>query len=261
MYVARKIIADSGNVSLPPAVREAAGRREIPMSWRSLVVPAALMLFAAAAFGGVAVFPMRVNGLYAHCFLDRLDLKLEPSDKSYASAGKSLDEIAAPRRPGWNKIVIELAAALATGIVIGGTAGLLAGNGLLGSAAIGLWLAGIVLTIGSSCWLLLEAWEGSDLSHAVRYAVLLVPVLVVGGAFLFYGQMTSGFWIGRHGHVLGNWLLFVLSSWLAATLGLLAGLVYGFMNWGRLKYLTVLMLGGYVGALVGAALYAAIASS
>jgi hypothetical protein len=73
--------------------------------------------------------------------------------------------------------------------------------------------------------------------------------------------MTSGFWVGRHGHVLGNWLLFVLSSWLAATLGLLAGLVYGFMNWGRLKYLTVLMLGGYVGALVGAALYAAIAGS
>jgi hypothetical protein len=261
IYVAQKVAADAGELSLPAAMQLAAGGREIAMPWRSLVLPAALILVAAVAFGGVAVFPMRVNGLYAHCFLDRLDLKLEPSDKSYASARKSLDEIVAPRRPGWNKVVIGLAAALATGTVIGGTSGLLAGNGLLGSAAIGLWLAGIVLSIGSSCWLLLEAWEGSDLWHAFRYAVLLVPILVVGGAFLFYGQMTSGFWVGRHGHVLGNRLLFVFSSWLAATLGLLAGLVYGFMNWERLKYLTVLMLGGYVGALVGAALYAAIASS
>jgi hypothetical protein len=261
IYVAQKIAADSGDVSLPPVVQEAASGREIPMPWRSFVLPAALMLLAAAAFGGVAVVPMRVNGLYAHSFTDRLDLKLEPSDKSDAKAGRRHDEIVPARPLAWKKMMIGLAAALATGIVIGGTAGLLAGTGALGSAAIGLWLAGIVLTIGSSCWLLLESWDGTDLWHAFRFAVLLVPLLVIGGVFLFYGQMTSGFWTGRHGHILGTWLMFVLASWLVATLSLLAGLVYGFINWGRLKYLTVLMLGGYLGALVGAALYAAVAGS
>jgi hypothetical protein len=260
IYVAKKAAADSpGNPSLPSDVREFAGKRPIEIPWRVLIVPAGLLLLATTAFGGFAVFPMRINGLYAHCFVDWLDLEMKSSETSYVALAKTLDQIVVPGRLNWNRILIGLGTALGTGILIGGTATAIAGENFLTGAAVGLWLAGIVLAIGGSCWLLFEAAEGSDFSHAMRYAVLLVPVLAVGGGFLFYGQMTSGFWIGRHVHVLGSWLLFVLSTWLAATVGLFAALVCGLANWARLKYLTALVVGGYLGALVGAAFYAATA--
>jgi len=256
---------------LPAEVREVAGKPEIEMPWRVLIVPAGLMLLAATVFGGSAVFPMRVNGLYAHCFLDRLDLEMTSSETSDVVQAKRLDQIAVGGRLNWNKILIGLGTALGTGILIGGTsaaiagqdffAGAIAGQRFFAGAALGLWLAGIVLAIGSSCWLLFEAAEGIDFSHAIRYAVLLVPLVVLGGAFIVIGQLTNATWIGRHGHGTGSWLLFVLATWLAATLGLVAGLVAGLANWAKLKYLTALLVGGYLGALVGAAVYAALPAS
>jgi hypothetical protein len=262
IYVAKKAIADSpGNLTLPSEAREVAGRQEIEMPWHVLIVPAGLMLLAATAFGGSAVFPMRINGLYAHCFLDRLDLEMTSSETGYVARAKSLDQIVVPGRLNWNRILIGLGAELGTGILIGGTAAAIAGQSFFAGAAVGLWLAGIVLAIGSSCWLLFEASEGIDFSHAMRYAVLLVPLVVLGGAFIVMGQLTSPTWIGRHGHGTGSWLLFVLATWLAATVGLVAGLLAGLANWAKLKYLTALLVGGYLGALVGAAVYAALAAS
>jgi hypothetical protein len=262
IYVAKNAAADSpGDRSLPSEVREVAGKSEIDMPWRVLIVPAGLMLLAATAFGGSALFPMRINGLYAHCFLDRLDLETRPSKTSYVARAQRLDQIVVLGWLNWNKILIGLGTALGTGILIGGTTAAIAGQDFFAGAAVGLWLAGIVLAIGTSCWLLFEAAEGIDFSHAIRYAVLLVPLVVLGGAFIVMGQLTNATWIGRHGHGTGSWLWFVLATWLAATLGLFAGLVAGLANWAKLKYLTALLVGGYLGALVGAAVYAALPAS
>jgi hypothetical protein len=260
IYVAKKAAEDSpGDRSLPSEVRDVAAQPESEMPWRVLIVPAGLILLAATVFGGSAVLPMRVNGLYAHCFLDRLDLEMTSSETSYVAPAKGLDQIAVGGRLNWNRILIGLGTALGTGLLIGGTAAAIAGQDFFAGAAIGLWLAGIVLAIGSACWLLFEALEGSDFSHAMRYAVLAVPLVVLGGAFIAFGQMASLHWYGRHSP--GSWLLFVLASWLVATLGLVAGLVAGLANWAKLKYLTALLVGGYLGALVGAAVYAALPAS
>jgi len=211
------------NKELTKEQRDYQTREMADIDWSRIFLPAGMLILSTAWFGMTSVFLMRANGLYAHYFLDRLDLETMTKDIVYVPKAKTLDELEA-RSAGlsWKKVLSGVGLALILALAFGGAGAVIQGKSPVAGIGTGILIVGILTGTTGYFWLLYEAFMDS---------------MIWFGAILITSQCG---WVIRF--FLGP------AGWAVAGL---VPFIYGAVNWSNAKYPLVIMVLGNMMAIVG----------
>jgi Zn finger protein HypA/HybF involved in hydrogenase expression len=183
---------------IPQDLQELGKIKEPPIELGVLLIPSGLLLAAGAMFGMTAVFSMRTNGQYARYFLDQLDLETMALEITYVPKARNLTEFEAQQAAlSWKPVLLGMGLGYTVALLLGGSIGMSAYNGVLQGVSYGLMIMGSVMSLVGLCWVEMAVVKGvgkedSPLKFAV--AVLLSGVISggIGGAVVATTEFHSG---------------------------------------------------------------------
>ena len=142
------------------------------IDWSRIFLPAGMPILSTAWFGMTSVFLMRANGLYAHYFLDRLDLETMTKEIVYVPKAHTLRELETDATMSWGKVVFGMLVGYSLGLTLGGSLGMTFLTGFMQGAVYGIGIAGALGAVAGISW----AAYAVATKKSVKWGVIKFPI-------------------------------------------------------------------------------------